>query len=383
MEMVSTVKSRPNHYETLGLRPTASDDEIAPAFSRKMLSPRPMLEVAQIGIAYAVLRDPIKRREYDRSLGLNAKPEPRQWTYAVQPRWVPFIASAAPKPMEKDSASKAGLQPFVAAPPKPETRAEPKLASPTAALRREPAKPGASEGPPQPHAVPEQRRWPEAAAEPRLEPRIPDFMAVRRARAERSRDVEDRIIDWKYPAFAVGSLVVTVGLLGAWAGITAGSDAAASQTDTAMTVALPKAGPRPSVAAASPAPVGTPAETPVERPVRDSISVSSSKRNVSRRRPTAQAEQQVREGQAAESQPDALSRDPLAPESSAAQPVAASLPLPNRVIARTIERIGYACGQVASTVEGEAGVYKVTCTSGHSYQATPVRGRYRFRRLAT
>ena len=360
MEMVSTVKSRPNHYETLGLKPTASDDEIAPAFSRQMLSPRPMLDVAQIGIAYAVLRDPIKRREYDRSLGLNAKPEPRQWTYAMQPRWVPFIASAAPKPMEKDSASKAGLpEPFVAAPPKPETRAEPQVAAPTAASRREPA------------------------VEPRLEPRIPDLMAVRRARAERSRDVDDRIIDWKYPAFAVGSLVVVAGLLGAWAGTTAGSDAAASQTDAAMTVALPKAGPRPSVAAASPAPVGTPAETLVEWPVRDSVSVSRSKRNVSRRRPTAQAEQQVREGQAAESQPDALSRDPLAPEPSAAQPVAASLPLPNRVIARTIERIGYACGQVASTVEGEGGVYKVTCTSGHSYQATPVRGRYRFRRLAT
>jgi hypothetical protein len=342
-----------------------------------------MLDVAQIGIAYAVLRDPIKRREYDRSLGLNAKPEPRQWTYAVQPRWVPFIASAAPKAMEKDSASKAGHpQPFVAAPRKPETRAEPKLASPTAALRREPVKAGASEGPPQTHAVPEQRRWPEAAAEPRLEPRIPDFRAVRRARAGRSRDVEDRIIDWKYPAFAVGFLVVTVGLLGAWAGVTAGSDAA-SQTDAAMTVALPKAEPRPSVAAVSPAPVGTPAETLVERPVRDSVSDSRSKRNVSRRRPTAQAEQQIREGQAAESQPDALSRDPLAPESSAVQPVAASLPLPNRVIARTIERIGYACGQIVSTVEGEAGVYKVTCTSGHSYQATPVRGRYRFRRLAT
>jgi len=53
------------------------------------------------------------------------------------------------------------------------------------------------------------------------------------------------------------------------------------------------------------------------------------------------------------------------------------------VIARTIGRIGYACGQIASTsaVEGEAGIFKVTCTSGHSYRAAPVRGRYHFRRL--
>jgi hypothetical protein len=57
--------------------------------------------------------------------------------------------------------------------------------------------------------------------------------------------------------------------------------------------------------------------------------------------------------------------------------------LSNGFVARTIERIGYACGDVASTarVEGEApGVFKVTCTSGQSYRAAPVRGRYHFRR---
>lgn len=372
--MVNTVKSRPNHYETLGLKPTASNDEIGPAFARQMLSPRPMLDAAQIGIAYAVLRDPIKRRHYDRSLGLNAKPEPHQWTYAAQPRWVPFIASAAPKP--KDSASKADLpEPFVAAPPKAETRAEPQLASPTAESRREPANAGASAGVPQPRLVPE------AAAERRLDPLMSDLMAVRRARAERSRVVEDRIIDWKYPALAVGFLVVTVGLLGAWAGMAAGGDAEAAQAAPATTVALPQARPRQSIAAALPAPAAAPAEPQVERPVRENVSASVGKRKASRQ-PTGWAGQQVREGQTGEGQADALTSDPLAPEPSAAQPAAASLPLPNRVIARTIERIGYACGQVASTVEGEAGAYKVTCTSGQSYQATPVRGRYRFRRLA-
>ena len=70
---------------------------------------------------------------------------------------------------------------------------------------------------------------------------------------------------------------------------------------------------------------------------------------------------------------------------SAAQPVAASLPLPTKVIARTIEGIGYPCGAVASATSagGGAGVYKVTCTSGHSYQATPIHGHYRFRRIGS
>lgn len=76
--------------------------------------------------------------------------------------------------------------------------------------------------------------------------------------------------------------------------------------------------------------------------------------------------------------------EPEAATVPAAAPVATGLPLPNRVVARTIDRIGYSCGGVASTspVEGEApGVFKVTCTSGQSYQAKPVNGRYRFRRL--
>ena len=60
---------------------------------------------------------------------------------------------------------------------------------------------------------------------------------------------------------------------------------------------------------------------------------------------------------------------------------AAKLPLPNAVVARTIERIGYACGQVTTTsaVEGAGGpAYKVTCSSGASYRASTVRGHLRF-----
>ena len=88
----------------------------------------------------------------------------------------------------------------------------------------------------------------------------------------------------------------------------------------------------------------------------------------------------------ADSPPAQVAPELAAAEAPSAQLAAASLPLPNRVIARTIRQIGYSCGEVAATspIEGEApGVYKVTCTSGQSYRAAPVRGRYRFRRLGS
>jgi hypothetical protein len=94
--------------------------------------------------------------------------------------------------------------------------------------------------------------------------------------------------------------------------------------------------------------------------------------------------QQTASGQPAESAPaDPLELPAVAQDGEPAQALAASMPLPNSVVARTIGRIGYACGEVASTapVDGARGVFRVTCTSGHSYQATPVRGRYHFRRI--
>ena len=70
-----------------------------------------------------------------------------------------------------------------------------------------------------------------------------------------------------------------------------------------------------------------------------------------------------------------------AAETPSVSATTAKLPLPNAVIARTIGRIGYPCGQVANASALGGGAFKVTCTSGHSYRAAPVRGRYRFRRL--
>jgi hypothetical protein len=61
---------------------------------------------------------------------------------------------------------------------------------------------------------------------------------------------------------------------------------------------------------------------------------------------------------------------------------AASLPLPNAVIVRTIEKIGYPCGSIVSSsrLEGAAGSsdYRINCSSGSSYRASNRTGRYRF-----
>ena len=75
--MVSSVRSRPSHYEILGLPSSASDDDIAQAFAdriRKHLRPRDELdqrsrdEALLLTAAYETLSNPLKRRAYDASL---------------------------------------------------------------------------------------------------------------------------------------------------------------------------------------------------------------------------------------------------------------------------------------------------------------------------
>jgi hypothetical protein len=114
----------------------------------------------------------------------------------------------------------------------------------------------------------------------------------------------------------------------------------------------------------------------------DAEPVASTKPRASHKKVPAWAERQVRpvvvaaaEAPLAEVAADPAAEDPLAP-----QPVAAKLPLSDAVVARTIDRIGYDCGAVASTAaEGTSG-FAVTCTSGQTFHARKVRGRYRFSR---
>src|SRR5947199_10766719 len=98
--------SRANHYEVLGLNPTATDEEIAQAFARQMRLPHPVAELAQIGIAFDTLRTPTKRRSYDERLGLRPEPQsqvaPAAMSFRISAR---LAALASPAPIGASPAS--------------------------------------------------------------------------------------------------------------------------------------------------------------------------------------------------------------------------------------------------------------------------------------
>ena len=187
-------------------------------------------------------------------------------------------------------------------------------------------------------------------------------------------------IDWKRSGTIVGGLVAAAILVGAIAGWWSGSSAA-NPEQAAPAIAAPKEKAPPSFSDLWPEP-------------EPHAVASSSNRRMAEARPPIERVRPSKQPVASEAealliQPpqdliEPANADPLAPESIAAPAVAASMPLPHQTVARTLDRIGYRCGSVASAtpVEGTRSVYKITCTSGQSFQAKPVNGRYRFRRLA-
>ncbi len=316
--MVSAVRSRPNHYEVLGVGPAASDDEIKRAFTRKMslFGAHLMAEAPQISVAYETLRNPAKRRDYDQTLGLNVGPEPRPWGFTVAPpRWTP------------------------------------------AALISD-----------EPHVTP-----PAAPKRPLAEAREPLADLYERMERERTRQAREPCFNWKRPAMAAGGLLVGAGLIGAFAGLSVKDNAAAAKGEPALSVALPAARTEPA-----PAP-----ETQVKTELPPAAAAPRSRRTPQPQRPTAWAEDMAKSLSAEAGGVEPAVGQATADAQPAAEAVAASLPLPNPVIARTIDRIGYRCGKVvASEAGGAGGGFTVTCTSGQTYQARTVRGRYRFRRVA-
>jgi hypothetical protein len=340
--MASTVKSRPNHYEVLGLTPTASTDEIARAFAMEISIFRPhgFGGLADVTVAYETLRNPARRRAYDAALGLNAKrePEPEHLLSSSGVGGASFLGRTGPFAEPVEPPAKSETTPFIAA-----------------ALRE--------------LASPEPLRKAVEAATPRPEP---PFEAL--STSEDPDLGEEGSTPWKRIGIAAGGVALAVGLLGAWAGWMTGNGAV-PQPHRAAKVTLP---PPTTFAVGDPAQAGAP--LPVEqpravRPKRPTLAAAPPERH----RPTsrlASLDEQLAE-------PVAAPADAPAAEAAPVTTVAASLPLSNGVIARTIARIGYPCGEVASTSAGASpGVFTVNCTSGHSYQAAPVRGRYHFRRLA-
>jgi hypothetical protein len=381
--MVDTVKTRRTHYEILGLKPAATGDEIERAFASEIggFRPHSISGLAEVTVAHETLRDPAKRRAYDASLGLALKPKPTQllaWSgvggasfagsssFVGRPQAVEqaVVASPpAPEPSPPPSGraeARAEETPFIAAALRELARPEP--------LNEAARVPWPQPEPPRPPQA-EAALYPPAAAAPDLRPALDEQLG----------EAEEASIPWKRTGIIAGAMLVGVVLVGAWAGWNAGDS---TEGKTAVKVALP-----PSTtftvsdpAAAAPAPAVE--EAPAVQPKRPALARS----RAAHPRPAprlAELERQISElPQTAPGAPQAAAADAVA-EAAPATAVAASMPLSNRVIARTIQRIGYPCGQVASTVPGEAaGVFTVTCTSGHSYQAVPVHGRYRFRRTA-
>lgn len=366
--MDSTVRSRPNHYEVLGLAPTATSNEIAQAFARELglLQPRPFGSLAEVTVAYATLRDPSKRSAYDASL--RPEPEPKPVDPPVRRHEsAAFLGMALVDRLERPAVNPAPPPPPPVEPtPGPEPRAKPPF---LAASTSSPVKPG-----------PEEPRRPEAAAKPGIEPLAGGNGALHFAEAERLHFSEDAPINRKLPALAGGLLVLAVGF-GVWTGLEAGNGAGQGSLEQTATLKVPPVDALPITTNSPPAPAPTYAEARPERRARAA--------NVAKVAP-ARTPLQIDLADAPST--GAAQIEPAQPQSTATEQTSEefpyvhvkprTMPLPNPVIARTIGRIGYPCGQVASTTAGGApGVFKVTCTSGHSYRAAPVRGRYHFRRL--
>jgi hypothetical protein len=327
--MVSAVRSRPNHYELLGIGPRSSDEEIKRAFARKMslFGAHLMAEAPQISVAYETLRDPARRRNYDRTLGLNVGPEPRPWGFTVAPpRWSPLLAQPArPHRDEPHVESEAAPAP---APPKPSPE----------------------------------------ATEPLLD--------LYERMEKRSYGAREPRFKWKQPAMAAAGLLVGAGLIGGFAGLSVKDNAASAKAEPTLSVALPAARAEPSEAAPA-------ADTETAPELPPAAAAPKPRRIPQPQRPTG-ARTSWADQMAQSLSPNARSvaGDGQAPaDIQPAEVVAASLPLSNQVIARTIDRIGYRCGKVVASEAGERG-FTVTCTSGQTYEARPVNGRYRFRRVA-
>jgi hypothetical protein len=381
--MASTTAKR-THYDVLGLEPTATSDEVARAFAREMGAFRPhsISGLAEVTVAHDILRDPARRREYDASIGL-VRERPKQllaWSGVGHASFSVSAFASRPPAAEQPAAPIVAVsppEPEPAPPPpvQPEARAEP--APFIGAALRELARPEpwheAARTQPEPLPPPAAALDPPAGV-------APDF---RPALDEQLGDAEEASIPWKRTGIIAGALLAGVVLAGAWAGWNAGG----TENKAAVTAALPPSttftvGDPAAAAAPAPAPAPLAEEAQPVQPKRPALARSRVERSQPAPR-LAGLERQIAE--LPQSEPSAAPAAEVAQvaETAPAAAVAASMPLSNGVVARTLHRIGYPCGRVASTAPGGAsGTFTVTCTSGHSYQAAPVHGRYRFRRMA-
>ena len=317
---------------------------------------RPFGSLAQVSLAYETLRDPIKRVAYDASLRPETKPQPSH-PLIGRLESAPFLGGVPAKPVVRPAA--VSSSPVT---PRREPLGESRTAPSASEVLRQPPKPAVRE----------------------IEPTSGNDHTFHHDALDRFGQSEKASIDWRLPALAGGVLMLAV-VLGAWTGWEAGNANEQLQPEAAAMLTTPPAKALPALDVSQEAPAPIVAEA---RPARRTRAPVAAARTV-RARPPLQIDRPeagpVEAVQADQAPPGEIATDQAVAEAPAVAPTAAKLPLPKAVIARTIGRIGYACGQVASAtaVEGSAGVFTVTCTSGHSYRAAPVRGRYHFRRLGS
>lgn len=369
--MTSSVRPWPNYYEVLGLSPGASEEQIGKAFARGMgmFGAHPVTAAAQISAAFETLRNPLKRRAYDEALGLTQRPEPkpRQWSMAIPAQTTRGFDASVPGGTAKATTGPVAAKSL-------ERLARLAEAKPLAEPMPEIEGKDESEGEAGPERPMCDRRMkpPEAGALAAVGVNIPNG--------------EVRPVEWKRPLLAMGGLILAAGLIGALAGSSVlGSEQA------------PPSAPRPLVgrpAAKAQAIMTAPVTAAVVQPMEAASAPARTQRRRAIRRPVRLAEASADVSSPTGSTgtaPTDSSTAPPAAQSGSDRPspaldtiAATGLPLAAGVMARTIERIGYACGSIASASPADgAGIYKVTCTSGDVYRAAPVNGRYRFKRWST
>lgn len=388
--MASSVRSLSNHYETLKVDPTASTNQIVEAFSSQMRNARvrpdiTIARLAQLSVAYETLRDPAKRRAYDASIGL--KP-------------------AAPKPLTVN------VTPFIGAPVMDRLS---RLADPSPGPAQQPKQDPRQSVPPESRSgaftptsvrepAPREHSEPAAQARPQLPPAPIEEAAVYRAAPsiDEKVEIEDGRFAIGRTAATLGAGVIGVAVL-AFAMALPGNNPdrltdLPTRAHNGVTVALPPAtgtddavgAPEAAAGAALPSPSIHHRSGALVRLVR-SHPITSAAANLQKpgTAPADPLAPQAATVDSAPAQATVPAPDGNAADTPAEAPVAtesaARLPLADATIARTIERIGYGCGRVVSTtaIDGGSGVYRITCSSGDSYRAAPVRGRYRFRRLGS
>jgi hypothetical protein len=364
--MATSVDSLSNHYDTLRVAPTATSNEIAEAFAAQMrvVRIRPdmtVARIAQLSLAYETLRDPAKRRAYDNKLGLDRQvpatpPKPKAAPYVVGaygPSRVTYVPSASARKQE---------------PVRSNAPAEPRVAAFIAASLREPP-------PRDPLADPA------PAAAPRHEPaRPPEAMVFTPSPEAAMPSIDRHVASIAAGVVGLGALALAVSLPMTNADSLTTSAAPAQQ---GVTVGLPPATPvQDYVVPSQAAPVAAAAEqraepksTPVKTETQAALETSPDKNSAE------QATTETPPVQIAARQAPAVKTATASPEPAPAV-TDAKMPLPNATIARTIERIGYSCGTVSNIVaDAGPGAFKVICSSGDSYRAAPIGGRYHFHRL--